>query len=347
MRAGTARHFARGFPEPGGLALFDDARSLPGWIAFSGDSDRSAGPAEGARARTPFLAMYDRLTLSRKRAMVDVMRYPGGKNGCGTWQKIINLMPPHEVYIEPFLGSGAVLRRKRPARLNVGIDLDARMVAGVSAAIAQVGERVDNRQLVVFSSDRRSKDITLDNDGWRNFILIRPNVVATIDKSSDSGSLFRFVVGDAFNFLSRFHPKGGELLYLDPPYLPETVTRSAYTYDLTRLDHIRLLEICTRLKCKIVLSGYHSTLYMDALEGWTAVHFPAITRGGTLAEEYLWLNYTAPTSLHDYRFLGQTFRDRERLNRRIRRWTKRLERMDALERQALLCSIQSLGPASL
>jgi DNA adenine methylase len=53
------------------------------------------------------------------------MNYPGGKNGAGTWQKIINQMPPHRVYAELFLGSGAVLRNKRPAPVkNFGCDLN-------------------------------------------------------------------------------------------------------------------------------------------------------------------------------------------------------------------------------
>ena len=38
------------------------------------------------------------------------MQYPGGKNNC--YQQIINLIPPHDTYIEAFLGSGAVLRHK-------------------------------------------------------------------------------------------------------------------------------------------------------------------------------------------------------------------------------------------
>ncbi len=50
------------------------------------------------------------------------MSYPGGKNGAGVWQKIICQIPPHDIYIEPFGGSGAVLRRKRPARLNIFVD---------------------------------------------------------------------------------------------------------------------------------------------------------------------------------------------------------------------------------
>lgn len=33
--------------------------------------------------------------------------YPGGKSGAGVYQTIINQMPPHQLYVEPFAG-GAV-----------------------------------------------------------------------------------------------------------------------------------------------------------------------------------------------------------------------------------------------
>lgn len=49
----------------------------------------------------------------------------GGKNGAGVYQAIINLIPPHDTYIEPFLGSGAVMRRKAPALRSIGIDLNS------------------------------------------------------------------------------------------------------------------------------------------------------------------------------------------------------------------------------
>lgn len=50
------------------------------------------------------------------------MRYPGGKGKC--YQHIINLMPSHSTYIESHLGGGAVMRHKRPAKVNIGIDRD-------------------------------------------------------------------------------------------------------------------------------------------------------------------------------------------------------------------------------
>lgn len=54
------------------------------------------------------------------------MRYPGGKGKC--YQRIINLMPAHTTYIESHLGGGAVMRHKKPAALNIGIDIDPRVV---------------------------------------------------------------------------------------------------------------------------------------------------------------------------------------------------------------------------
>jgi DNA adenine methylase len=52
------------------------------------------------------------------------MRYPGGKNSGGAYQKIINQIPPHRIYIEPFLGSGPVARFKRAAAQSILLDID-------------------------------------------------------------------------------------------------------------------------------------------------------------------------------------------------------------------------------
>ena len=50
------------------------------------------------------------------------MAYFGGKSQAGVYQRIINQIPPHDIYIEPFLGSGAIARLKRPAGLSFGVD---------------------------------------------------------------------------------------------------------------------------------------------------------------------------------------------------------------------------------
>ena len=51
-----------------------------------------------------------------------VMHYPGGKGK--SFQHIINVLPPHDTYIETHLGGGAVLRHKAPARTTIAVEID-------------------------------------------------------------------------------------------------------------------------------------------------------------------------------------------------------------------------------
>lgn len=61
------------------------------------------------------------------------MSYLGAKSGSGVYQAIISQMPPHDVYIETHLGSGAIMRRKAPAARNIGIDLDEDVIQAYEA----------------------------------------------------------------------------------------------------------------------------------------------------------------------------------------------------------------------
>ena len=60
--------------------------------------------------------------------MIDFDHYTGSKGGSGVWQRIISGMPPHTTYVEPFLGSGVILRAKQAAAVTVGVDADDRVV---------------------------------------------------------------------------------------------------------------------------------------------------------------------------------------------------------------------------
>jgi hypothetical protein len=52
----------------------------------------------------------------------------GSKANEGTWKTIINQMPPHRTYIEPFLGWGAMMLNKAPAAHSICIDREAEKV---------------------------------------------------------------------------------------------------------------------------------------------------------------------------------------------------------------------------
>ena len=218
------------------------------------------------------------------------MSYPGGKHGSGVYQQIINRIPPHDAYIEPFLGGGAIMRLKRPARVSIGIDADPYVI--------KARQDLDTPNLTL-----------LETDGIRYLeeMLIFP---------------------DSF-------------VYCDPPYLMDTRSsgRVMYTHELSDEDHIRLLHAIIALDCMIMISGYPNAMYDNALPSWHTHTFKTTNRGGGHVTEKLWMNYPQPHELHDYRYLGSNFRDRERLKRKKERWTARLRAMPDLERLMLAAAI--------
>ena len=156
----------------------------------------------------------------------------------------------------------------------------------------------------------------------------------------------KLIVADALVFLANIHFCGDDLVYLDPPYLMSTRSsqRPIYRHEFnTEEDHAELLALIKRLPCMVMLSGYYSDLYADALQGWRTLSYQAMTRGGTPATEWLWMNYPEPLELHDYRYLGVDFRERERIKRKRERWRARLRRIPASERYAILSVLADLG----
>jgi DNA adenine methylase len=75
------------------------------------------------------------------------MRYPGGKNAAGTFQRLINQIPPHRVYLEGFAGLAAILRLKRPAERSIAVDLDGAALAAIKGAAPAATELVEGNVL--------------------------------------------------------------------------------------------------------------------------------------------------------------------------------------------------------
>jgi hypothetical protein len=147
--------------------------------------------------------------------------------------------------------------------------------------------------------------------------------------------LATYVKGDAVAFLSQRNFAGHEVIYCDPPYLPTTRRRSrVYRFDYTEADHVRLLTMLRSLPCRVILSGYPSNLYDDLLQGWATDTFFAKAHDG-LRREKLWFNYAVPTELHDARFLGKSFRERQTVKRRLERVRTRISRLDPREKYEL------------
>src|SRR4051794_21869141 len=75
--------------------------------------------------------------------------------------------------------------------------------------------------------------------------------------------------GDALAFLASRAFDGAELIYLDPPYVAATKkNRRYYRHEYSDEDHYKLLDAIGKLRCRVMISGYPSPLYEQALQGW-------------------------------------------------------------------------------
>jgi DNA adenine methylase len=119
-----------------------------------------------------------------------------------------------------------------------------------------------------------------------------------------------------------------------------------YRHEMNDQQHAALLDVIKALPCRVMISGYWTKLYAAALCNWNTATFQALTRAGKLATEWLWFNFPEPVALHDYRYLGENFRERERIKRKKQRWVSRLHTMPPLERRALLGAISETWGSS-
>lgn len=168
---------------------------------------------------------------------------------------------------------------------------------------------------------KRSFGIDLDEKALSMFKGIAvPNLELVRSKAED------FLLGYSFT--------GDEMVYVDPPYIPETrLRKKVYRYDYSTDDHYNLLKILVELPCRVIVSGYNNEIYDNFLTGWNKKIFRAMSHVG-LREECLWFNFDVPKALHDPTHLGENFRDRQSCRRRLERLKEKIDRMDPRERSA-------------
>jgi hypothetical protein len=152
------------------------------------------------------------------------------------------------------------------------------------------------------------------------------------------------VHGCAVDFLRGFAFTGDELVYCDPPYWADARRRTrCYRHDYTRDQHRELVDVLTTLACRVMLSGYRNPLYDEMLASWSRHDIVNQTQVGPV-QESVWTNFEPGHHLHDYSYVGDDFRERERIKRGRRTQVERLRRVAPLERAAMLSDIAEAFP---
>lgn len=258
-----------------------------------------------------------------------IVRYHGGKFVLAEW--IISHFPKHRVYCEPFGGGASVLLKKPRSYAEIYNDLDEGIVSVFRAARDYPGElirwiRRTPYSRALFNETYEQSESIVENAGKliaRSFQGFgsaaissrrgktgfransnRSGTTPAHDWKNYAGHLFqitrrmRGVVienTDALKLISSIDSEQ-TLFYIDPPYLPETrwtMKPDAYKFEMTIEQHEHLLNLLCSLKGYVVLSGYESKFYMEALSGWRHVEKDSLKSsdgGGVLVKESLWLN---------------------------------------------------------
>lgn len=266
----------------------------------------------------------------------------GGKGGMIA--KLLPLIPPHQIYVEVFGGGGSLLCAKEPSSVEVYNDINSGLVN--LFRVLRDPKRFEKFErlayLTTFSREEfRDAARGLGGRGsvekaWRFFVTARQSFAGTMGSwGYGRTSTARGMAGQCSRWISAIeglpdlhsrlmrvqveHDDWRKLLgrydtpetffYLDPPYLLSTRKSGGYEHELTTDDHRDLVEYCSKLQGKVLLSGYPNPEYKP-LEGWgwktrqweTVCHAAGRTRGtGLLGAgsakarqsriEAVWMNY--------------------------------------------------------
>ncbi|ELY2036753.1 DNA adenine methylase [Enterobacter hormaechei] len=261
------------------------------------------------------------------------IRYHGGKFRLASW--IISHFPEHRCYVEPFGGGASVLLKKQASEAEVYNDLDGDVVNlfrvlrnpetakqlieacaltpysrdEFNCAYEDSDNRVEQaRRLIVratmgFGSAGATKGKTgFRLDTKRNSATAQRIWARQPDNLAAVASRFAGVLIENRSAIQcmRDHDTASTLHFVDPPYVHETrvetAKNSAYRFEMTNEEHTELLNALKELRGAVIVCGYNSDLYNNALDGWKRVSRTTAANGfaGSVQRtECLWLNQAA------------------------------------------------------
>lgn len=251
--------------------------------------------------------------------------------------RIVELLPLHGHYVEPYAGSLSVLLAKAPSVHETVNDLDGDLMTfwkvlrdnpeeferacaltphsrAEYAAAADLDGCTDlERARRVWVRLTQGRAGTLRATGWRHYC--DPGVVSTSMPGYLSGYRMRMQAAaarlarvslecqPALEIITKYGAHQDVCLYVDPPYLGSVRSGATYVHEMRSADeHRALLEALAGCQASVVLSGYASELYDDALPDWSRYEIRSTTgNGGSSRDrvEVVWVNRPGVATLFD------------------------------------------------
>lgn len=252
--------------------------------------------------------------------MKTVLKYPGAKNRIADW--ICSYIPEHDVYLEPYAGSLAVLFNKQPCHIETVNDIHDEVVNYFRVLRDNPVELLNLIELTPYSRSEYEKayeqaDTDLERARrfcvrcWMGFgcaNLYRngfksgqqtnsPNPARAWNKLTDvmqeaSARLKNVQIENipAMELISRYDTSD-VFMYIDPPYLHSTRKNYLYKYEMEDKEHEELLKVLLNHPGKILISGYDNEMYNSYLSGWRKAKRNTQAENGLKRVETLWMNY--------------------------------------------------------
>lgn len=252
--------------------------------------------------------------------MKTVIKYPGAKNRIVPW--ILNYIPEHDVYLEPFAGSLAVFFNKRPSHIETINDIDNDIInffrvlrdypddlirkieltpfgrSEYIAAFEETDDLIEKARRFLIRCWQGFGNSQLYQNGFKSGQQAHsPNPArAWVDLSETLKIATERLKGvqieclPALDLIARYNTPD-VFMYLDPPYLPETRKNYLYKHEMSTSDHEELLKALLKHPGKILISSYENELYNDYLRGWQKVYHKTTAECGIKRIETLYMNY--------------------------------------------------------
>lgn len=254
-----------------------------------------------------------------------IMRWHGGKWKLAPW--VIEHLPAHRAYVEPFAGAASVLLRKKPSQVEVLNDAygravnvfrvlrDTSLASRLAESLALTPYSFEEYQLAYTQSDDPVEDarrmIILGyqghgstaaaggkRSGWRRSIPDEYSSAARQwealwEQTEHWGNRLRKVFlehDDAIAVIRRWD-KPDTLFYVDPPYLGERAEgrRRGYAHEMEDADHEHLAKTLNECAGSVVISGYNTPLYEKLFHGWKRIEREHMADANCRRTECLWL----------------------------------------------------------